>query len=172
MEGLNEVNAQYQKEYGPGNYVPNVFIQYWSMRVMAYLGALVLLLALWGAWAVWRHRLERSRWFLCGRHLGRHRPVLHEHGRLAADRERPPALDRPGPHADQGRGVHLELVLGRHHLGRVRVGVRRLRRHRRGAHGPLRAPGPVRGRGGRGGGRGRGRWDSAGARTTPRCSTY
>ena len=43
---------------------PNVFIQYWSMRVMAYLAALVLLLALWGAWAVWRHRLEQSRWFL------------------------------------------------------------------------------------------------------------
>jgi cytochrome bd ubiquinol oxidase subunit I len=64
VEGLNEVNAQYQKEYGPGDYVPNVFIQYWSMRVMAYFGALVLLLALWGGWAVWRRRLERSRWFL------------------------------------------------------------------------------------------------------------
>ncbi len=64
VEGLNEVNAQYQKEYGPGDYVPNVFIQYWSMRVMAYLGALVLVLALWGAWAIWRRRLERSRWFL------------------------------------------------------------------------------------------------------------
>ena len=64
VEGLNEVNAQYQKEYGPGNYVPNVFIQYWSMRVMAYIAALILLLAVWGGWAVWRHRLERSRWFL------------------------------------------------------------------------------------------------------------
>ncbi len=64
VEGLNEVNAQYQKEYGPGNYVPNVFIQYWSMRVMAYLAALIFLLALWGAWGVWRHRLERARWFL------------------------------------------------------------------------------------------------------------
>jgi cytochrome bd ubiquinol oxidase subunit I len=64
VEGLNEVNAQYQKQYGPGDYVPNVFIQYWSMRVMAYLAALVLLLAVWGAWAIWRHRLERSRWFL------------------------------------------------------------------------------------------------------------
>ena len=40
VEGLNEVNAQYQQEYGPGNYVPNVFLQYWSMRVMAYLGSL------------------------------------------------------------------------------------------------------------------------------------
>ncbi len=62
--GLNQVNAQYQKEYGPGNYVPNVFIQYWSMRVMAYIAAVVLLLALWGAWNIWHRRLERSRWFL------------------------------------------------------------------------------------------------------------
>jgi cytochrome bd ubiquinol oxidase subunit I len=64
VEGLNQVNAMYQKEFGPGNYVPNVFIQYWSMRVMAYIAALVLLLALWGGWAVWRKSLARSRWFL------------------------------------------------------------------------------------------------------------
>ncbi len=64
VEGLNQINAQYQQEYGPGNYVPNVFIQYWSMRVMAYLAALVLLLGLWGAWVVWKHRLEKARWFL------------------------------------------------------------------------------------------------------------
>ena len=64
VEGLNEVNQQYQQQYGPGNYVPNVFIQYWSMRVMAYIASLVLLLSLWGAWAIWRNRLERSRWFL------------------------------------------------------------------------------------------------------------
>jgi cytochrome d ubiquinol oxidase subunit I len=64
VEGLNQVNAQYQQEYGPGDYVPNVFIQYWSMRVMAYIATLVMLLALWGAWAIWRKTLERSRWFL------------------------------------------------------------------------------------------------------------
>ena len=62
--GLNEVNAQYQQEYGPGNYVPNVFIQYWSMRIMAYTASLVFLLGLWGGWLLWRRKLERSRWFL------------------------------------------------------------------------------------------------------------
>jgi cytochrome d ubiquinol oxidase subunit I len=64
VQGLTPLNAQYQQQHGPGNYVPNVFIQYWSMRVMAYLGALIALLALWGAWAVWRRKLERARWFL------------------------------------------------------------------------------------------------------------
>ncbi|MCP2322187.1 cytochrome d ubiquinol oxidase subunit I [Hamadaea flava] len=62
--GLNEVNAQYQQQYGPGNYVPNVFIQYWSMRVMAYAASLVLLLGLWGLWLIHRNKLETSRRFL------------------------------------------------------------------------------------------------------------
>jgi len=62
--GMNELQAQYSKQYGPGNYVPNVFIQYWSMRVMAYLGALVLLISLWGLWLVRRKKLETSRIFL------------------------------------------------------------------------------------------------------------
>jgi cytochrome bd ubiquinol oxidase subunit I len=64
VQGLNEINAQYQQQYGPGDYVPNVFIQYWSMRVMAYLGSLVALLGLWGGWLLWRRRLDRSRVFL------------------------------------------------------------------------------------------------------------
>ena len=64
VEGLNSLQAQYQKKYGPGNYVPDVFIQYWSMRVMAYLGTLIALLALWGGWLVHRGTLDRSKWFL------------------------------------------------------------------------------------------------------------
>ncbi|MET8102067.1 cytochrome ubiquinol oxidase subunit I [Streptomyces sp. NPDC005236] len=62
--GLNEVNSQYQQAYGPGDYVPNVFIQYWAMRVMAYLASLALLLGVWGLWLLRRERLTRSHWFL------------------------------------------------------------------------------------------------------------
>jgi cytochrome d ubiquinol oxidase subunit I len=64
VTGLNQLQAQDVAKYGPGNYVPDVFIQYWSMRVMAYLGSLVLLLAAWGGWLMHRGRLERSRVFL------------------------------------------------------------------------------------------------------------
>jgi cytochrome d ubiquinol oxidase subunit I len=63
VEGLNQLQAQYQKQYGPGNYIPDVFIQYWSMRLMAYLGSLIALLALWGAWLLHRGTLDRSKWF-------------------------------------------------------------------------------------------------------------
>ena len=64
VQGLNPVNAQYQQQYGPGYYVPNVFIQYWSMRVMAYLATVVFLVGLWGVWVLYRKRLPSSRWFL------------------------------------------------------------------------------------------------------------
>src|SRR6202161_156140 len=64
VQGLNNLNAQYQKEYGPGDYIPNVFIQYWSMRVMAYLASFVFAFALWGAWLIYRRRLEKAKWFL------------------------------------------------------------------------------------------------------------
>ena len=64
VTGMTQLQKEYERKYGPGEYVPDVFIQYWSMRVMAYLGSLVLLLALWGGWLARRKRLERSKWFL------------------------------------------------------------------------------------------------------------
>jgi cytochrome d ubiquinol oxidase subunit I len=62
--GLSPLQAQYSQQFGPGNYVPNVFIQYWGMRTMAYLGALTLLISLWGLWAIYRKTLLTSRVFL------------------------------------------------------------------------------------------------------------
>ncbi len=64
VTGLHQLQAQDRARYGPGNYVPDVFIQYWSMRVMAYLASLILLLALWGGWLLYRGTLRTSRMFL------------------------------------------------------------------------------------------------------------
>jgi len=64
VQGLNQLQAQYEQQYGPGNYIPNVFIQYWSMRVMAYGGALIFLISLIGGYLLWRDRLGETRWFL------------------------------------------------------------------------------------------------------------
>jgi cytochrome d ubiquinol oxidase subunit I len=62
--GLNQLQKQDEAKYGPGNYIPDVFIQYWSMRIMAYLAALIVLLSLWGGWLAHRGRLADSKWFL------------------------------------------------------------------------------------------------------------
>jgi cytochrome bd ubiquinol oxidase subunit I len=62
--GLNPLQSQYSKQFGSGYYVPNVFIQYWSMRVMAYIGVLVLLIGVYGLWLLRRQKLATSRRFL------------------------------------------------------------------------------------------------------------
>ena len=64
VEGLNQIQAQYEQQYGPGDYIPPVRAAYWAMRVMAYLGTLVFLVAAIGAFLYRRGRLESSRWFL------------------------------------------------------------------------------------------------------------
>jgi cytochrome bd ubiquinol oxidase subunit I len=63
VEGLNQLQAQEQRKYGPGNYMPNIRVIYWSMRVMAYMGVLMFFVAAVGAWLYRRGSLERARWF-------------------------------------------------------------------------------------------------------------
>jgi cytochrome d ubiquinol oxidase subunit I len=64
VQGLDELQSDESAKYGDADYVPNVFVQYWSMRTMAYLGALVPLLALWGCWLAHKRRLGSSPVFL------------------------------------------------------------------------------------------------------------
>ncbi len=63
VQGLNQLQEQEQRAYGRGNYMPNVRVIYWSMRVMAYLGMLMFLIAAVGAWLYRKKKLEEARWF-------------------------------------------------------------------------------------------------------------
>ena len=58
--GLTELNNQYERMYGRGNYIPPVRAIYWSMRVMAYAGSVVALVAVLAAVLMWRRKLERN----------------------------------------------------------------------------------------------------------------
>ena len=58
-------------KYGPGNYVPNVFIQYWSMRVMAYLGSLIAAVRAVGRLAAAQGQARLARSGSCGSRCGR-----------------------------------------------------------------------------------------------------
>ena len=63
VQGLNELQKQEQRRYGRGNYMPDIRVIYWSMRVMAYMGVLMFLVAALGALLYRRHKLEYARWF-------------------------------------------------------------------------------------------------------------
>jgi cytochrome bd ubiquinol oxidase subunit I len=63
VQGLDNLNQAYAQRFGPGNYLPPVETIYWSMRGMAYAGSLVALIAIIGAFLLWKRRLEKWRWF-------------------------------------------------------------------------------------------------------------
>jgi cytochrome d ubiquinol oxidase subunit I len=64
VQGLNDLQQQEERKYGRGtNYMPNVRVIYWSMRVMAYMGVLMFLVAAVGAWLYWKKKLATARWF-------------------------------------------------------------------------------------------------------------
>ncbi|XVQ85728.1 cytochrome ubiquinol oxidase subunit I [Microbispora siamensis] len=63
VEGINDIQARYEKTYGPGDYRPVVGLAYWSFRLMIGFGALAGLLALAGLWLTRRRRLPGNPWF-------------------------------------------------------------------------------------------------------------
>ncbi|MCU1424119.1 MAG: Cytochrome ubiquinol oxidase subunit, partial [Microbacteriaceae bacterium] len=50
VEGINDLQAQYTADYGPGDYTPIIWITYWAFRWMMALGALSALISLVGLW--------------------------------------------------------------------------------------------------------------------------
>jgi cytochrome bd ubiquinol oxidase subunit I len=64
VQGLNQLQASEQRQFGSGNYMPRVRLMYWSMRVMAMLGVAMFLIAAVGAWLYRRQTLHKTKWFL------------------------------------------------------------------------------------------------------------
>lgn len=50
VEGINDLQAQYELAYGPGEYTPIIWLAYWSFRWMIGLGALAALVSAVGLW--------------------------------------------------------------------------------------------------------------------------
>lgn len=76
VKGINDVQAEYEAQYGPGNYIPPVTPVFWSFRVMVGAGGLMLLLALFGLYALKRGNLENQSLYLKGMILAIALPYL------------------------------------------------------------------------------------------------
>ncbi len=65
VEGVNDLEAQYDQKYGAGDYTPNIPLAYWSFRLMIGFGAVAFFLAIF---TLWRTRkggeLPEGRWFI------------------------------------------------------------------------------------------------------------
>ncbi|NLU82353.1 cytochrome ubiquinol oxidase subunit I [Rhodococcus sp. HNM0569] len=63
LAGVEDLQAQYEQQFGPGNYRPNLFVTYWSFRAMIGLAAGSLALALAGLWVTRKGRVPDQKWF-------------------------------------------------------------------------------------------------------------
>ena len=64
VKGINQLEAEYEGIYGPGDYAPPIAISYWTFRIMVGAGFLMLLLALYGLYLVLREKSEGKTWYL------------------------------------------------------------------------------------------------------------
>ncbi|HTT94936.1 MAG TPA: cytochrome ubiquinol oxidase subunit I [Solirubrobacterales bacterium] len=64
IRGINDINREYQRKFGPGNYTPIVAVAYWSWRGMLGCAFAMLGFAAWGWWLLRKGTLRDSKWFL------------------------------------------------------------------------------------------------------------
>jgi cytochrome d ubiquinol oxidase subunit I len=64
LQGINEIQAEYEQTYGPGNYIPPVNLVFWAFRAMVFAGFAMVALALGALFLVLKKWLDRFPWFL------------------------------------------------------------------------------------------------------------
>nr|WP_042178618.1 cytochrome ubiquinol oxidase subunit I [Kibdelosporangium sp. MJ126-NF4]CEL13294.1 Cytochrome d ubiquinol oxidase subunit I [Kibdelosporangium sp. MJ126-NF4]CTQ98985.1 Cytochrome d ubiquinol oxidase subunit I (EC 1.10.3.-) [Kibdelosporangium sp. MJ126-NF4] len=76
VEGINDLQAAAERQYGPGEYRPNIPVTYWTFRFMIGFGMLCLLISIVGLWLFRRGRTPRARWFTIAAVAGISLPFL------------------------------------------------------------------------------------------------
>jgi cytochrome d ubiquinol oxidase subunit I len=64
VKGINQLQAFYEAQYGPGDYVPPPVILYWSFRAMVGAGLLMILISLFALIVDLRNLYGKYPWFL------------------------------------------------------------------------------------------------------------
>ncbi|HSK23627.1 MAG TPA: cytochrome ubiquinol oxidase subunit I [Egicoccus sp.] len=81
VEGINDLQAEYEQTYGPGDYRPNIGVTYWSFRLMVGAGMLMIGLAALGLLFSLKGRIADpdarwTRWWLRALPLAIGLPIL------------------------------------------------------------------------------------------------
>lgn len=62
VEGVKDLQAQYEKQYGPGDYVPLMVVTYWTFRIMMGFGFIMIGITGFLAWAIMRGDITKAKW--------------------------------------------------------------------------------------------------------------
>lgn len=62
VQGVNELQAQYETQYGPGDYVPLMVVTYWTFRIMMVFGFVMMGITAFFVWANSRGDITNAKW--------------------------------------------------------------------------------------------------------------
>jgi cytochrome d ubiquinol oxidase subunit I len=62
VKGVNDLQAQYQTQYGPGDYIPLMVVTYWTFRIMMAFGFLMMGVTAFLVWSNARGDITKAKW--------------------------------------------------------------------------------------------------------------
>ena len=102
LQGVRDLQRDYQYRFGPNDYRPNLFVTYWSFRAMIGLMAIPVLFALTTLWFTRGGRTPTQRWFSWFALLTIPTPFLaNSAGWVFTEMGRQPWIVVPNPTGDQ-----------------------------------------------------------------------
>lgn len=64
VQGINELQEEMVAEYGPGDYIPPVMLNYWAFRSMVYVGSFLMLVAMVAVYLAYANKYIKYPWLL------------------------------------------------------------------------------------------------------------
>ncbi len=64
VKGMLDIQSAYEKQYGPGSYIPSINLNYWAFRIMVGAGFAMLGIAAFLVFQSWRKKLDKPAWVL------------------------------------------------------------------------------------------------------------
>ncbi len=120
LQGVHDLQRQYQYEFGPNDYRPNLFVTYWSFRLMIGLMAIPGLFALTTLWLTRGGRTPTRRWFSWFALLTIPMPFLaNSAGWVFTEMGRQPWIVVPNPTGDQSVRLTVREGVSSHASGMV-----------------------------------------------------
>jgi cytochrome bd ubiquinol oxidase subunit I len=120
LDGVKDLQQQYQTRFGPGDYRPNLFVTYWAFRIMIGLLLIPVLFALVALWLTRGGRIPDQRWFSWFALVTIPMPFLaNGAGWVFTEMGRQPWMVAPNPTGDQMVRITVQQGVSGHGAGIV-----------------------------------------------------
>ncbi|BBU24839.1 cytochrome ubiquinol oxidase subunit I [Mycobacterium xenopi] len=115
LEGVKDIQQRYEKQFGPGDYRPNLFVTYWAFRVMVGLLVVPSLFSIVALWMTRGKRVVDRQWFSWLALLTIPTPFLaNSAGWVFTEMGRQPWVVVPNPGGDQSIRITVAQAVSDH----------------------------------------------------------